>query len=127
MTPVASVAILEKFALLKIALCSAPASSRASGAGPGLQQGLGLPDFGKQAREQIERLHGRLVDFLEIGAAGVAGCAFEEQDFREPADDGQLILEVVPVTVGVGRRGPTFRAPSGRGAAAPPLPEVPHA
>ena len=32
MTPFASVAMLEKFALLKIALCSAPALSNASSA-----------------------------------------------------------------------------------------------
>src|SRR6187399_758080 len=51
---------------------------------------------GIQAVEQCKGAHRCLVYLLEIAALPVASLGVGEQEFREAADDGQLILEVVP-------------------------------
>jgi hypothetical protein len=40
-----------------------------------------------QAREQVERGRGRLVNFLEIAASRIAVRSVGEQDLGEPEDD----------------------------------------
>ena len=79
---------------------------------------------GTHAREQVERGHGRFVDFLEIAAPRIVGRRLGEQDLGEPEDDAQLILEVVTVLV-VCHRSALFRASCGRRAAARSPREVP--
>lgn len=68
-------------------------------------QGQGLSLLGRvgggrtHACEQIERGHSRFMNFLEMAATRIAGRGVSEQDLGEPADDGQLILEVVAARV----------------------------
>jgi len=57
-----------------------------------------------QAGEQVEGGQGRRVNFLEIPAARVAVRGVGKQDLGKPANDGELILEVVTAPLVVGDR-----------------------
>src|SRR4029077_10289248 len=75
-TPPASVAMLEKFGLLKIARCSAPVLSRVTASAArepsGKTQARRIARRRVELVEQRERGDRRGVDFLEVGAVRIA-------------------------------------------------------